>query len=239
MNDLSEFWSLLNWATVGRVLGTLDSFNKKFANPICESRNASASAATVKEGEIAGEELKKLYEPYFLRRMKIDRLDHLPPRKDHAVWISPSDVQQRLLASCLYDFTRPGYDIEKKKLRFLMMMELQKICGHPLLMTTSGRADLARRLKLSEVNELLEASNKLRLLYDAVLDLCKRGDKVLIFSQYTSMLDIIERVLPVETTCRIDGAVSGPNRQKCVEEFNATNSSLNVMLLSTGAGCTG
>jgi len=240
MNDLCEFWSLANWATDGQVLGTLASFKKNYAKPICEGRNASASADAIKRGEIARKELKKLYDPYFLLRMNTVHLDQLPPRKDCAVWISMSKEQQRLLSSHLYDYTRPEHEqcVMKTKLRFLMMTELRKICGHPLLVTTSGRADLAQRLALSKVDELLEASNKLRLLYDAVLGLCRRGRKVLICSQFTSMLDIIERVLPVETTCRIDGAVSGRNRQKCVDEFNATNSSLNIMLLSTGVGST-
>ena len=71
----------------------------------------------------------------------------------------------------------------------------------------------------------------------------EHGHKVLIFSQFTSMLDIIEDFLILrgwhDRCCRIDGGVKLDDRQRQIEEFNEDDSDKNIFLLSTRAGGVG
>jgi SNF2 family DNA or RNA helicase len=85
---------------------------------------------------------------------------------------------------------------------------------------------------------LISASGKLALLDKLLLRLQAKGSRVLIFSQMTRQLDILEDFCTVRShsCCRIDGSTSGEEREDAIDAYNAPGSSLFVFLLSTRAG---
>lgn len=110
---------------------------------------------------------------------------------------------------------------------------LKKLCGHPSLVKGVALDD-------PDVEELIEESSKLQVLFSLVQRLNRAGHRALIFSQSTKMLDIIEKVLEDSITyLRIDGSTPEKFRQKAVDKFNKDGSEVDVMLLSTKAAGVG
>ncbi len=117
---------------------------------------------------------------------------------------------------------------------------LKKLCGHPTLVSkrfTGDTNDIQGNLENTSVEELLQQSQKLQALSALIAALTKAGHRVLIFSQSTRMLDIIQRVLrKVARMSRIDGSTKERDRQRLVDDFNNPKSNYCCMLLSTKAG---
>ncbi|KAI8065726.1 SNF2 family N-terminal domain-containing protein [Gongronella butleri] len=117
-----------------------------------------------------------------------------------------------------------------------LVMQLRKVCNHPFLFDWP----LDPETKMPVLNNELAAQSGKMLLLDRLLPaLFERGHKVLIFSQMTKMLDILEDwtvELKGWPVCRIDGGVSQESRREQIDAFNAPNSKYNLFLLSTRAG---
>ncbi|OLL25321.1 Lymphoid-specific helicase [Neolecta irregularis DAH-3] len=116
-----------------------------------------------------------------------------------------------------------------------LLMQLRKVSNHPYLFDwpTVGDTDL---LLLDE--KLLESSGKMILLDRLLTALLERDHKVLIFSQFTTMLNIIElwaEDLKFWKVCRIDGDIKQEDRRQEIQNFN-TDPSIRIFLLSTRAG---
>ncbi|MBW0473952.1 hypothetical protein O181_013667 [Austropuccinia psidii MF-1] len=122
-----------------------------------------------------------------------------------------------------------------------VVMQLRKVCNHPWLF------DWPIDPKTGEYSigeGLVSASGKMLLLDKLLKGLFDRGHKVLIFSQFTSMLDIIHdwaTILKGWSVCRIDGATSQDLRRQQMKDFNETvgPDACNLFLLSTRAGGVG
>lgn len=117
------------------------------------------------------------------------------------------------------------------------LMELRKVCGHPWLSTgtpfTEPDAIYYRRL----INEC----GKLRLLDRMLTKFKARGHRVIIFSQFTSVLNLLEQWLQHRRSkewyyTRVDGQVPPLKRQARIDEFNAKHSNIFAFLISTRAG---
>uniref|UniRef100_A0A0R3XCK4 Helicase C-terminal domain-containing protein n=1 Tax=Hydatigena taeniaeformis TaxID=6205 RepID=A0A0R3XCK4_HYDTA len=119
-----------------------------------------------------------------------------------------------------------------------VMMDLKKCCNHPYLFPSA--AEDAPRLPNGafEGSALRKACGKLELLSAMLQKLKAGGHRVLIFSQMTKMLDLLEDFLEAEGYKfeRIDGNVTGQQRQDAIDRFNAIDSASFVFLLSTRAG---
>ncbi|KAG0045043.1 hypothetical protein BGZ83_009717 [Gryganskiella cystojenkinii] len=116
-----------------------------------------------------------------------------------------------------------------------VVMQLRKVCNHPFLF--DWPIDKSTLLPVIS-EELLNASGKMLVLNRLLDALFDRGHKVLIFSQFTTMLDIIQdwaEEYKKWTCCRIDGSVPQEERRRQIQEFN-TNPSLRLFLLSTRSG---
>jgi SNF2 family DNA or RNA helicase len=117
---------------------------------------------------------------------------------------------------------------------------LKKLCGHPTLVSkrfTGETYDIQGNLENTSIEELLQQSQKLQALSALIAALTNAGHRVLIFSQSTRMLDIIQRVLhKVARMSRIDGSTKERDRQRLVDDFNNPKSKCSCMLLSTKAG---
>merc|ERR1711871_1610988 len=112
-------------------------------------------------------------------------------------------------------------------------MQLRKCCNHPYLFADNEETN----------EELVQMSGKLVLLDKLMRNFYKNGHKVLIFSQFTSMLDIIQDYFwlrkQARHVCRIDGSVKLEERQQQIDAFNKEGSEKCVFLLSTRAGGVG
>ncbi|KAK9764296.1 putative ATPase [Basidiobolus ranarum] len=116
-----------------------------------------------------------------------------------------------------------------------IMMQLCKICNHPYLFD-GPYDDKTGYLNVTE--EVQSSSGKMILLNQLLTTLIGRGHRILIFSQMTKMLDIIEdwlMILKGWKCCRIDGSIHQEERREQIHEFN-TDHSIEIFLLSTRAG---
>jgi SNF2 family DNA or RNA helicase len=238
MNNLKELWAIFDWVTSGQVLGELKEFTQNYARIIVEARDIDASEGKIRAGERANKQLQELLKPYFLQRLKVDFLaDKLPSKTELVLWTHLS-TQQR---SMYIEFTNAKEGIVRSILTgekpspLEAITFLKKLCGHPLLVEQPGD-DLAIALKHMDVDDIVAQSTKLQILCDLVDRLRRNGHRILIFSQQTRMLDIIQKVLsPIVRLARIDGKTRERDRQIFVDEFNAKDSAFDAMLLSTKA----
>ncbi|OBZ90380.1 Lymphoid-specific helicase [Choanephora cucurbitarum] len=117
-----------------------------------------------------------------------------------------------------------------------LVMQLRKVCNHPFLF--DWPIDPATNTPILS-HELAAQSGKVLLLDRLLTGLFDRGHKVLVFSQMTKMLDILEdwaTHLKGWPICRLDGSVSQEDRRRQIEEFSDPRSEIKLFLLSTRAG---
>jgi ATP-dependent DNA helicase len=114
-----------------------------------------------------------------------------------------------------------------------IVMQLRKVCNHPYLFDYPTDAD--GKMVISD--ELISASGKMMLLNRLLPELIAQKHKILLFSQMTRMLDLIEDYLQLKNLafCRIDGSVSYMDRIRQIHEFDK-DESIQIFLLSTRAG---
>jgi SWI/SNF-related matrix-associated actin-dependent regulator of chromatin subfamily A member 5 len=120
------------------------------------------------------------------------------------------------------------------KVRLLnVLMQLRKVCNHPYLFEG---AELGP--PFVDGPHLWQNCGKMSLLDKLLPKLRAQGSRVLIFSQMTRMLDILEDYLLAKghRYCRIDGSTDGESRDKAMDDFNADGSDKFCFLLSTRAG---
>lgn len=192
--------------------------------------------------------LHDLIRPYILRRTKAQVLTFLPPMAQIIVPLSMSVLQKKLyksilaknpeLLKALFSAERQLKPNERASLSNILM-QLRKCLCHPFVYSQEieERTDIAA---ISHRN-LVEASAKLQFLELMLPKLKERGHRVLIFSQFLDMLNIIEDFLDgLEVGYRrLDGTIGSLEKQKRIDEFNAPDSPLFAFLLSTRAGGVG
>ncbi|CAE6358604.1 unnamed protein product [Rhizoctonia solani] len=188
--------------------------------------------------------------PYFLRRQKAEVLD-LPVKHEVIVPVSlvpiQKDIMRAILESNIQSLglladktqqTRKG-SAPKKTALHNALMEMRKCIQHPYL----NQPDMERRGLSQEetLKQLVDASTKFRLLKIMLPQLKKRGHRVLLFSQFKIVLDIIEDFLNMEgyKLLRLDGDTKSSLRQKEIDEFNKPGSDYFIYILTTRAGGVG
>ncbi|KAK1754807.1 chromodomain-helicase [Echria macrotheca] len=192
-------------------------------------------------------ELHDIIRPYFLRRTKAGVLKDLPPMAQIIVPVSMSTLQERLCRSILDRspelikslFSRNKMKITERTSLNNIVMQLRKCLCHPFIYSRAIE-DLNVSPEAAFRN-LVQASSKLVLLEIMLPKLQERGHRVLIFSQLLEEMTILEDFLnglgfKYE---RLDGSHSSLEKQKRIDAFNAPNSKLFAMLLSTRAGGVG
>ncbi|KAF8450185.1 P-loop containing nucleoside triphosphate hydrolase protein [Terfezia claveryi] len=216
-----------------------------------DPKDMKASRLEEEYGELTKEnvpELHALIRPYFLRRTKAQVLTMLPPMAEIIVPVSMTKLTKKLYKSILAKdaglikaiLGRGGSikSTERTKLNNILM-QLRKCLCHPFIYSD----EIEEKVDDDEISHknLVEASAKLELLNLMLPELKERGHRVLIFSQFLGMLDVVEDFLDglgMKHT-RLDGSVSSMERQKRIDAYNAPNSELFAFLLSTRAGGVG
>ncbi|KAI4973622.1 hypothetical protein ZWY2020_041403 [Hordeum vulgare] len=240
-NNLAELWSLLNF-----ILPDIFSSHQEFESWFDFSGKGDGEQQEETDENkrvLVVSKLHAILRPFLLRRMKEDVEHMLPRKKEIIIYANMTEHQKRIqnhLVERTFDnylhentdivLRRPGI---KTKLNNLLI-QLRKNCGHPDLLDAAFDTSYF----YPPIDKLLGQCGKFQLL-DRLLDaLLKRNHKVLIFSQWTKVLDILDYYLDTKglKVCRIDGNVKLEDRRKQIAEFNDLNSGMNVFILSTRAG---
>ncbi|KAK7359611.1 hypothetical protein VNO77_01572 [Canavalia gladiata] len=219
-NNLGEMYNLLNFLQPASF-PSLSSFEEKF--------NDLTTAEKV-------DELKKLVAPHMLRRLKRDAMQNIPPKTERMVPVELSSIQAEYYRAMLtknYQILRNIGKGAPQQSMLNIVMQLRKVCNHPYLIPgtepDSGSVEFLHEMRI-------KASAKLTLLHSMLKILHREGHRVLIFSQMTKLLDILEDYLSIEfgpkTYERVDGSVSVADRQSAIARFNQDKSRF-VFLLST------
>ena len=225
-NNLHELWALLNFL-LPDVFGSSAAFDSWF-------ERAAGSDDDVAKASMVGQ-LHRVLRPFMLRRLKVDVDKGLPPKKETLLFVNMTAMQRRLYRSLLMrDVEGVLSERTGDKTRLAnIIMHLRKACNHPYLF--DGMEDRS----LDPRGEHLWANcAKLKLLDKLLPRLQARGSRVLIFSQMTTMLDILEDFVIARgfDYCRIDGSTAYAEREAAIDAYNAPGSRKFVFMLSTRAG---
>lgn len=159
----------------------------------------------------------------------------LPPKKEIKLYTGLTPLQKewyiRVLSKDIESLNMLGAGDRVKLLNILM--QLRKVCNHPYLFEGAEPGP-----PFYDGPHLWNSCGKMIVLDKLLSKLYAQGSRVLIFSQMTRMLDILEDFLVLKSYqyCRIDGSSSGEDRENAMEEFNKEGSSKFVFILSTRAG---
>lgn len=217
----------------------------QFIDPSKNAERLDEQYAELTKDNIA--ELHEMIKPYFLRRTKAKVLKFLPPMAQIILPVSMSIVQEKLCKSIMERnpeliraiFANTKLKTNERSSLNNILMQLRKCLGHPFLY--SGAVEDKNVDQETMHRNLVEASSKLVLLDQMFPKLHERGHRVLIFSQFLGMLDIVEDFLTGIGLKyhRLDGNVSSLERQKRIDSFNEPGSEYFAFLLSTRAGGVG
>ncbi|KAM7377244.1 hypothetical protein PAMA_013841 [Pampus argenteus] len=223
-NNLEELFHLLNFLTPNRF-NNLEGFLEEFAD-------------ISKEDQI--KKLHDLLGPHMLRRLKADVFKNMPAKTELIVRVELSPMQKKyyklILTKNFEALNSKGGGNQVSLLN--IMMDLKKCCNHPYLFPVASMEAQKTPSGAYEGSALTRASGKLMLLQKMLRKLKEQGHRVLVFSQMTKMLDLLEDFLDSEGYKyeRIDGGITGALRQEAIDRFNAPGACQFCFLLSTRAG---
>ncbi|KAL1354807.1 hypothetical protein HN51_006861 [Arachis hypogaea] len=237
-NDLAELWSLLNFI-LPDIFASLEEFKSWFnLSGKCNNGATKEELEETRRGQVVTK-LHAILRPFLLRRMKSDVEISLPRKKEIIIYANMTEHQKKL-QDHLVNKTLENYFADMKsmgrgiKTLNNLVIQLRKVCNHPDLLESAFDGSWL----YPPVNEIVEQCGKFRLLERLLERLFARKHKVLIFSQWTKVLDILDYYLSEKgfEVCRIDGSVKLDERKRQIHEFNDENSNCRVFLLSTRAG---
>lgn len=240
-NNLPELWSLLNFI-LPQIFTSLQEFQSwfDFAGKNTGGIHAEDDAHDQRRLQVISK-LHLILRPFLLRRLKEDVEKSLPLKKEIILYAPMSEQQKefheflltKTLATHLEENMRSPGATTKANLNNVIM-QLRKNCNHPDLLTSQFETDV----NFPSIEKLVEQCGKLKLLDRLLVHLRERGHKVLIFSQMTKVLDILDYYLEGRgfEPFRIDGGVSQTERQRQIQEFNQADGKNFIFLLTTRAG---
>ena len=218
-NSLSELWSIFDYIMPG-YLFKYRKFKELYETPIVRENS-----------EYAMEKLKKLIEPFILRRVKKEVLTELPDKTVTVLYNEMEEEQQKIYLSYLARAKKEVAEeiklngFENSQIKILaLLMRLRQICCHPSLFLQDYNGE----------------SSKLNQCIDVMTNAIQGGHKILLFSGYTSMFDKIEQEMKKRdiTYLKLTGQTKVADRIQLVDKFNE-NEEIKVFLISLKAGGTG
>lgn len=217
-NSLTELWSIFDFIMPNYLLNH-GKFLKKFERPIIKHSDKTAL-----------KELSRYIKPFVLRRIKKDVLKELPEKIENKVIAQLTDEQKKIYLAYLKkikgeieeEINSKGF--ERSHIKILSgLTRLRQICCHPAMF----------------IENYNDTSGKLLLLEELINDSIESGHRILLFSQFTSMLSIIKGMLDKNNIefKYLDGSTNIKDRGRIVKEFNAGKG--DIFLISLKAGGTG
>lgn len=221
-NNLRELWSLMNF-----ILPELFDDPELFESYANTEKDLPEDQVEKKNMELITS-LHRILRPFILKRTKEVLKQSIPPKKEIHVYLGMTEKQVELYKKILMKKALSDQSQAVKN----VLMQLRKCCNHPYLfqgIEEPGLPPLG--------NHLVDISGKMIVL-DKLLNKLKGKHQVLLFSQFTTMLDILEDyfIYKQYKYCRIDGETYIDERERQLEEFTKPDSDCFVFLLSTRAG---
>lgn len=183
------------------------------------------------------QQLHRVLRPFLLRRVKSDVEKSLLPKKEVNLYIGMSEMQvkwyQKILEKDIDAVNGAGGKRESKTRLLNIVMQLRKCCNHPYLFEGAEPGP-----PYTTDEHLVTNAGKMVMLDRLLVRLKKQGSRVLIFSQMSRLLDILEDycVFREFKYCRIDGSTAHEDRISAIDEYNKLDSEKFVFLLTTRAG---
>lgn len=220
-NNLSELWSIFDFS-IPKYLKTLTQFRNEFAKHI-----------EIRKDREKIKILKTITAPFMLRRLKTDKsvISDLPDKiviDEFATLTKEQAVLYQSLVDNTIHKIKTLDGIERKGLIFKLITGLKQICNHPR--NYDKKSDLSASL-----------SGKTELLLTLLNSMIKRQEKVLIFTQYTQMGDILSEIIGKEfntVPLYLKGSMSRKKREEAIDLFQNTDKH-NIFILSLKAAGTG
>ena len=218
-NSLAELWSIFDYIMPG-YLFNYKKFKTLYEVPIIKDNDLRAM-----------KKLKMLIEPFILRRTKKEVLTELPEKTITVLNNQMKEEQEKIYLNYLAQVKQEIAEtidvrgFEKSHMQVLAALtRLRQICCHPSLF----------------IKNYKEGSSKLEQCIEIVKDATDSGHKILLFSGYTSMFELIEKELKENniTYFKLTGSTKVDERIRMVDEFNS-NKDIKVFLISLKAGGTG
>ncbi len=226
-NSVLDLWSIFDFLMPG-YLGSAQDFRERYELPITREKNVESQAR-----------LARRLRPFILRRLKQDVAKDLPAKIEQVSFCELTD-DQRTVYQQILDLSRKevmeavgAQGLAKSRMVVLTaLLRLRQICCdlRLLKMEEKGDPDLSANK--------LATSGKLEMFGELLEEIIDGGHRVLIFSQFTSMLGLLRERLKDEEIecCYLDG--STPNRGEVVERFQK-NAHIPAFLISLKAGGVG
>ena len=222
-NRLLDLWSIFNFLNPG-YLGTQAQFRRSFEVPIQRNNNPRQSAT-----------LKKLVEPFILRRVKTDQsiIKDLPDKVEQKLFCNLTKEQASLYEAVVKDVEKnlEGADgIQRKGLILATLTKLKQVCNHPMQFLQDGSEFTQTR------------SHKLTRLTEMVEEAMEEQDSLLVFTQFTELGAALEKYLRHSchyNTYYLHGGTSRKKREAMIGEFQDLETEPSVFVLSLKAGGVG
>jgi len=222
-NNLHELWALLNFL-LPDVFGDSEAFDQWFSSQDEDS-------------DTVVQQLHKVLRPFLLRRVKSDVEKSLLPKKEMNLYIGMSDMQvkwyKKILEKDIDAVNGAGGKKESKTRLLNIVMQLRKCCNHPYLFEGAEPGP-----PYTTDEHLVNNAAKMVMLDKLLKRLKNQGSRVLIFSQMSRLLDILEdySVMRGYQYCRIDGSTAHEDRIAAIDDYNKEGSEKFLFLLTTRAG---
>ncbi len=234
-NRLLELWSLFNFLNIG-LLGKRKEFQNKFIIPIERFQNQDVI-----------EKLRLIIAPFILRRVKSDKtvIKDLPDKNEMKIIIDLTETQiklyKELVEDTLKEINNISSDLRKKRGTILaLLVKLKQICNHP---SQYLKLDMETLELDNNLQDFIAQSQKLERLIEMTDEVLLNGEKILIFTQFTQMGDILKKVLEQYYNFEIlyfHGGVQESKRREIVDQFQSSDlESPPILVLSLRAGGTG
>jgi len=215
-NRLHDLWSLMQFLNPG-YLGSAESFQRNFAGPIERDQDERASAR-----------LRSLTGPFILRRLKTDQsiIRDLPPKNEMKEYCGLTKEQAALYRAVTSESLRQiaaADGIQRRGIILATLTKLKQVCNHPRHLLGDGSDIRHRSGKLNRLTEMLEQA-------------LAEDDRVLIFTQYAEMGELLQEHLSglFGETLYLHGGTPAVKRAQLIEQFQNGGPRLFVLSLKAG-----
>ncbi|KAM0747938.1 hypothetical protein T439DRAFT_305108 [Meredithblackwellia eburnea MCA 4105] len=232
-NNLHELWALLNFL-LPDVFSNVADFDAWF-----EKQGDSSEPAEGKEGSSNSvvKQLHAVLRPFLLRRVKADVEKSLLPKKEINIYVGMTPMQRKwyrnILEKDIDAVNGAGGKKEGKTRLQNIVMQLRKCCNHPYLFDGAEPGP-----PFTTDEHIVENAGKMVILDKLLRAMKQKGSRVLIFSQMSRVLDILEDycLFREYQYCRLDGSTAHDDRMDAIDAYNKPNSEKFIFLLTTRAG---
>ena len=222
-NRLLDLWSIFNFLNPG-YLGKEAQFRKSFEIPIQKNSDRTQSAT-----------LKKLVEPFILRRVKTDPaiISDLPDKVEQKLYCNLTKEQASLYEAIVKDVDQQIQNtegIQRKGLILATLLKLKQICNHP------------RQFLQDDSDFTPQRSHKLDRLTEMIKEAIDEGESLLVFTQFTDIGDALEKYCQHTlhtNTYYLHGGTNRNKRERMIAEFQDPETEPSIFILSLKAGGVG